>query len=315
MEMRALVVKRFGGPEVLEVVDAPVPVPGTGEVLVRVTAAAVHPHDLMVRSGAMVAHGVAVPAGQVSLGADVVGTVEAVGAGVFGIAAGDDVVGLEERLDLPYGVQAEYVVLPQWAVAPAPRGVSPELAAALPLDAITADQALAELCLKPGQWLLVTGAAGAVGGFAVELARMRGLRVVAQAAPGDEKLVRGFGAELVVSRDVPLAPAVRALVPGGADGALDAANLGVVAMDAIRHGGAFAALLNNAPMARRGIRSVNVAWTVDGGRLAELSALAEAGRLTPRVAATYPLERAAEAHEALARGGSRGRHVLIPALR
>ncbi|GAA2484259.1 zinc-binding dehydrogenase [Winogradskya humida] len=146
----------------------------------------------------------------------------------------------------------------------------------------------------------------------MELARLRGLRVIAQVAPADERLVRGFGAELVVARGVPLAPAVRALIPDGVDGVLDAANVGVAAMDAVRHGGAFAALLDNAPMARRGIRSVNVAWTVDGGRLAELSALAEAGRLTLRVAATYPLEQAAEAHEAVDRGGSRGRHVLVP---
>ncbi|GAA2484253.1 alcohol dehydrogenase catalytic domain-containing protein [Winogradskya humida] len=161
--MRALVVKRFGGPEVLEVVEAPVPVPGPGEVLVRVAAAAVQPADTMVRTGAMVAFGVAVRAEVASFGLDVAGTVEAVGAGVFRVAAGDEIVGLEERLDLPYGVHAEYVVLPQWAVAPAPRGVPPVLAATLPLNAITADQSLTALGLSHGQWLLVTGAAGAVG--------------------------------------------------------------------------------------------------------------------------------------------------------
>ena len=172
--------------------------------------------------------------------------------------------------------------------------------------------ALDTLNLNPGQWLLVTGAAGGVGGFAIELARTRGLRVLAQAGPADEALVRGLGAEAFVSRDEHLGNAVRTLVPGGADGALDAANLGVLADDAVRHGGAYVNLLNGAPAPRRGLRTYDVAWHSDPARLAKLSALAGDGRLTLRVAQTFALEDVVDAHEALNRGGNRGRLILTP---
>jgi len=311
-DMRAVVVKEFGGPEALVIIDTPVPSPGLGEVLIKVGAAAINPADVMVRVGALVQYGAAVPQAQFGVGADVAGVVAALGEGVRAFAVGDTVVGLQERADLPLGAQAEYMVLEEWAVAPAPAGATMAEASTLPLNATTADQALDTLDLAPGQWLLVTGAAGAVGGFAVELAVLRGLRVVAQAGAADEELVRGFGAELFVSRDEPLSATVRQLVPGGVDGALDAANQGVAASDAVRHGGAFVSLLNAAPQARRAMRTHNVAYHSDGARLARLSALAGAGRLSLRVAATYPFEEAAQAHRVLAGGGVRGRLVLVP---
>ena len=310
--MRAIVVRQFGGPEVLELIDTPVPTPGPEEVLIKVAAAAVAPADVMVRVGAIVRYGAAVAQEQFGIGIDVAGTVEAVGGAVHAVAVGDAVVGLQERMDRALGTYAEYVVLEQWAVAPAPAGASMSEAVTLPLNATTADQALDALDLAYGDWVLVTGGAGAVGGFGIELARMRGLRVVAQAGAGDEKLVRELGAELFVERDEPLGPTVRALVPGGVHGVLDAANLSVAAMDAARHGGAYVSLLNSAPQARRGIRAADLAYHADGARLAKLSAFAGAGKLTLRVAATYPLERARDAHEALSRGGHRGRLVLLP---
>ncbi len=311
--MRAVVVKEFGGPEVLAIIDTPAPSPGPGEVLIKVGAAAVNPADVaFVRSGANVRYGAAAPQAQFGVGLDVAGVVEALGEGVRAFAVGDVVVGLQERVDLPLGAQAEYMVLEEWAIAPAPAGATMAEASTLPLNATTADQALDALDLAPGQWLLVTGAAGAVGGFAIELAVMHGLRVVAQAGAADEEVVRGFGAELFVLRDAPLATTVRQIVPGGVDGTLDAANQGVAAFEAVRHGGAFVSLLNAAPQARRATRTYNVAFHSDGARLAKLSALAGAGRLSLRVAATYPLEEVAQAHKALEGGGVRGRLVLIP---
>ena len=141
---------------------------------------------------------------------------------------------------------------------------------------------------------------------------LRGLRVVAVARAGDEELVRGFGAEHFVAEADDLAQAVRALVPGGVDGALDAALIGVTALDAVRGGGAFAALVaGTAPeFPLRGTRVDQVWVHADGARLAELSALVDAGRLTLRVAGTYPLAHIAQAHERLAAGGLRGRLVL-----
>ena len=310
--MRAVVVRDFGGPRALIVIETPVPRPGPGEVRIKVAAAAVNPADVMVRVGAMVQYGSAVPAEQFGVGVDVAGSIDAVGDGVRGWNVGDAVIGLQERLDLPLGAQAEHMVLEEWAIATAPAGISMAEASTLPLNATTADEALDVLDLARGQWLLVTGAAGGVGSFAVELAVLRGLRVLAQAGTADEELLRGLGAELFVSRDAALGPAVRQLLPGGAHGALDAANLGVAAYDAICHGGTYVNLLNSAPQARRKIRTANLAYHADGPRLAALSALAATGRLTPRVARTFPLQGAPEAHEALAAGRVRGRLVLVP---
>lgn len=311
--MRAVVVRAFGGPDALLIIETAAPSPGAGEVVVKVHAAPIHPTDVLVRTGAYVKFGATLPQEQFGMGVDFAGTVASLGDGVRGFAVGDAVIGLQERIDLPLGAHAEYIVVDAWALAPLPSGSSMAEAATLPLNATTADQGLAALDLKRGEWLLVTGAAGALGGFAVELGVVRGLRVVAQASAADETLVRGMGAELFVPRDAPLAATVRALVPGGVDGAIDAANLGVAAANAVRHGGAFASFLNSAPQARRAMRTVNVAYHSDGARLTELSALAAAGHLTLRVAATYPLEDVLAAHRAFEAGGVRGRLVLLPA--
>ena len=310
--MRTAVVKAFGGPEVLQVIDVPTPAPGRGEVLVEVAGASVNFADVIVRLGLNVQYGATAPRDQFGLGADVAGTVAAVGEGVTRFTLGDAVVGTQERLDVASGTQAEFVVLEDRALAKAPPGGDLVQLASLGLNATTADQALDALALQAGQWLLVSGAAGGVGLFAVELARLRGLRVVAHAGPADEELVRGAGAELFVSREEDLVPTVRRLVPGGVDGAVDAADLAAGAADAVRHGGAFVSLLNTAPQARREVRMTNLAWHSDGERLAKLAAYAGAGLISLRVARTFPLARIADAHEALAAGGLRGRIVLVP---
>ncbi|GAA3080875.1 NADP-dependent oxidoreductase [Streptosporangium carneum] len=311
--MRAVVVRSFGGPEALEVEDVPVPRTGAGQVRVRVEAAAVNPVDVATRTGALVEFGLVDRREVHGIGWDVAGVVEEVGAGVTGFAPGDRVIGLADRLDVSLGAYAEQIVLDADALAPAPSGATPAQAATLPLNALTADQALDLLNLTEGQTLLVTGAAGGVGGYAVELAVLRGLRVVAVASPADEKLVRGFGAEFFVPRDAELSTAVRELVPGGTDGAVDAAALGTPALTAVRNGGSLTAVLGGAaPFPLRGTRVANVWVRADGERLAELAGLADEGRLTLRVEDTFPLDQAAAAHERFAGGGLRGRLVLIP---
>jgi NADPH:quinone reductase len=317
--MRAVVVRTFGGPEALEVAEVPTPVPGPGQVRVRVRAAAVNPVDAFVRSGLATQVGMLPERDSVGVGWDVAGTVDATGPDVVGFAVGDEVIGLSDRLDIPVGGYAEYLVLDAYAVARAPRGTSPELAATLPLNALTAAQALDLLDLRAGQTLLVTGAAGAVGGYAVQLATGEGVRVIATADAADERLVRTLGATEFLPRGVELSARVRALVPGGADrdsgvdAALDAAVIGVRALDAVRGGGAFVTVRGGAePPPLRGIRVHNVWIRADGRRLAELVGLVETGRLTPRVAETFPLEKAAEAHRRLAEGGLRGRLVVLP---
>jgi NADPH:quinone reductase-like Zn-dependent oxidoreductase len=331
--MRAVVVRTYGGPEALEIEELPLPVPGPGQIRIRVRAAAVNPVDVFVRSGTAALAGMLPDRAGVGIGWDVAGEVDAVGPAVVAsdspaggaafvasdspagaaFAVGDRVIGLSDRLDVPTAGYADYLVLDADSVAAAPRDVSFEAAATLPLNGLTAAQALAGLGLRAGRTLLVTGAAGAVGGYAVELAVAAGLRVVAVASERDRELVLGFGAELFVPREAELGAAVRALVPGGVDGVLDAATIGVRALDALRGGGAFASVTGPAtPPALRGTRVHTVFVRADGRQLAELVALVEAGTLTLRVAETFPLEKAASAHHRFAEGAVRGRLVLVP---
>ncbi|MET8701223.1 NADP-dependent oxidoreductase [Kitasatospora sp. NPDC004723] len=312
--MRAVVVRRFGGPEALELVEVPVPEPGPGQVRVRVAATGVNPVDAVTRAGVLAQAGLMAPREAVGIGWDVAGTVERIGPGVSGFAVGDAVIGLRDRLDVPLGGYADALVLDASALAAAPPGVPAVEAATLPLNGLTAVQALDLLNLPPGATLLVTGAAGAVGGFAVQLAARRGLRVVAVAGERDAGRLRELGARWCVPRDAPdIAAEVRVLVPGGVDGALDAALLGVAVLGAVRNRGAFVAVsAGAAPPGLRGIRVVHVWVAADGAALTGLAALAARRELALRVADTLPLERAAEAHRRLARGGLRGRLVLLP---
>lgn len=311
--MRAVVVRSFGGPEVLEVIDAPVPAPGPGQVRVRVQAAAVNPVDLAIRAGWLAEAGQAAARPVVGIGWDVAGVIDEVGPQTTRFTIGDRVIGLTGRLDVSLGTYAEYVVLDADALAAAPERVSAAEAATLPLNGLTAAQALELVGLREGQTLLVTGAAGGLGGLATRLAADRGLRVVALAGAGDEQLVRDRGAEWFVPRDAELAGAVRAFVPGGVDAAIDAALIGIQALDAVRSGGAFvAAVPAAAPPPLRATRVHNLWSHADGARLAGLARLVDAGRLTLPVAGTFPLEGAAAAHERFAKGGLRGRLVIVP---
>ncbi|MGY1946426.1 NADP-dependent oxidoreductase [Nocardia asiatica] len=307
--MRAVVVRR---PGVVEIAEVPVPQPGPYAIRVAVAAATVNPVDLMVRAG-VGGTPFAAPRDQWGVGWDVAGTVDAVGAGVTGFTVGQAVIGISDRLDVSLGAQADYVVLDAGNVAPAPVSVAPVPAATIPLNGLTALQALDALELASTDSLLVTGAAGGVGGFAVELAAARGLRVIAAASPGDEDAVRALGATDFVPRRASLPDAVRALIPGGVDAALDAAALGPATLAAVRGGGRFVSIsVPNTPIPLRGIDVRTVLVRADRAQLDQLVAHVDAGRLTLRVAETLPFASVEAAHERLAAGGLRGRLVLVP---
>ncbi|MFF2555469.1 NADP-dependent oxidoreductase [Nocardia sp. NPDC058058] len=307
--MRAVIARGYGGPEVLELVRVPIPVPGPGQILIRVQAATVNPVDLLTRSGALADAGLMTPRATTGIGWDVAGVVHAIGPGATSFALGQNVIGLRDLLDRALGTYAEYVVLDACAVAPA-AGLTALEAATLPLNGLTALQSLDLLALAPGDTGLITGSAGAVGGFAVELATRRGLRVLAHAHPADEPFLRAAGAEWIIPRDTPdLAAAIRELVPGGAHGALDTAGLGMAAVAAVRTRGVYVTVAGGiVPTPLRGIR-IHQQWiSADGPALADLATIG----LAPRIAATLPLHQAAEAHRRMDRGGLRGRVVLIP---
>jgi NADPH:quinone reductase-like Zn-dependent oxidoreductase len=225
---------------------------------------------------------------------------------------GDAVVGLSEWLRTRVGTHAEFVVLDADALVPAPAGLPAAEASTLPVNALTAAQALDLAGLAAGQTLAVTGAAGAIGGLAVELARLRGIEVVALASPADRDFLTGRGARFVPRGDRPAA-AVRAVAPDGVDGLLDTASLGAPALGAVRDGGVFVGVIPPAiPAAERDIRVTGVAHHYDAAMLGDLLDHAAAGRITARVAATFPLTEAVEAHTLAGKGGVRGRVVLLP---
>ncbi|GAA3032589.1 NADP-dependent oxidoreductase [Streptosporangium longisporum] len=310
--MTSIVVRTPGGPEVLELAEGPIPEPGPRQVLVRVEASSLNPIDLSARAGRLTAAGLMPPMPRFGLGWDVAGHVDATGPGATRFRTGDPVVGLRDLL-FAGGAHAGYVVLDEPALAPAPVSVPLTDAATLPLNALTADRALDLTGLEPGSTLLVTGASGGVGGFALQLAALRGLRTIALARPHDADRVRGLVTGEVVTSSDDLGPAVREIVPGGVDAVIDAAILGITAHQALRGGGVFVALVAPfAPPPIRGTRVVVQEVLADGDRLAELAKHVDDGALTLRVAHTLPLERSREAHELLEKGGVGGRIVLTP---
>lgn len=306
---KAVVVRHSGGPEALEVVDGPVPAPGPGEVRVRVAATAVHPIDLRLRAGAFDAV-LGDTARPYRPGWDLAGIVDAVGPDVTDLAPGQPVIGFAPWFATQTGTYAEHVVLPADALAPAPRTLTPTEAAALPLNAVTAVQALDLSGLTAGQTVLITGAAGALGGFLTEIAAARGLRVVAVASRSDEEWLRAHGAADVVPRSDDFAAAVRALLPDGADGAIDPAALGRDALALVRDGGVLIPTTDQVPEPERGIRVEVVRVVGNHEQLAWVAVAADRGELTARVAEVFPLERAADAHARLEKGGVRGRLIL-----
>ncbi|MFF5019985.1 NADP-dependent oxidoreductase [Streptomyces sp. NPDC001165] len=309
--MRAVAVSKFGGPEALRVIDAPKPEPEEGEVRVKVLASPVNPIDVFIRSGALAD---LLPESEYYVpGVDVAGEVDLAGPGVSGFAAGQSVVALVPWFVNQAGTYAEYVVVPADALAVAPHKADAAAASTLPLNGITASLTLDVVEPAAGKTILVTGAAGGVGGYAVQLAAGRGATVIAVAGPDDDAAVRALGAGRVVARGEDVADKVKALVPGGVDGVVDAASLGAAVLPAVRDGGRFAAVLAPAaPEAERGITVETVQQAPDGKRLAALVSEVDAGRLTLRVAEKFALADAATAHERFGKGGVRGRLVLVP---
>ncbi|MFH5207953.1 NADP-dependent oxidoreductase [Antrihabitans sp. NCIMB 15449] len=248
---------------------------------------------------------------QWGLGWDVAGTVDAIGPGVEGFSVGDRVIGINDLLDVSLGTQAEYVVLDVGNVASAPKSVDSIAAATIPLNGLTALQALGPLALEAGDTLLVTGAAGGLGGYIVQLAAHRGIKVIAVAGSADEQTVRELGAAEFVARGSDVSASVRALIPGGVDAAVDPALLGPAALAAVRGGCRFAAVIGGfEPAPLRGTTVHLVQIRADQEQLTELSGLVDDGVLTLRVAETYPLEQLGNAHKRLAGGGIRGRLVV-----
>lgn len=310
--MRAIGITRFGDPGVLHLVELPDPDAGPGELRIRVRAAAVNPTDTGLRSGGRAAVLKDIPPPYVP-GMDAAGILDQIGAGVStDLQVGDHVMAIV----VPHGSRGAYsdfVVVPAESVTRVPAGATDAEAATLPMNGLTTRQALDLLGLAPGQVLAVTGAAGAVGGYAVQLGRADGLRVIADASAQDVQLVKDLGADIVVRRGADFAGRVREVLPEGADGLIDAALLNELAIPAVRDGGRIATVRGFRGEPERGITFHPVSvrtYAREREKLDRLRQQAEAGEVTLRVATTFPPERAAEAHRLLQAGGTRGRLIL-----
>ena len=312
--VKAIAIREFGGPDVLQVLDLPEPQAGPGEVRIRVHAASVNPTDVLLRTGG---HAVRMPGRRPPFvpGMDAAGVIDQVGAGGDGrLVVGQPVVAMPLFTGPHGGAYAEQVVVSAESVVPAPKGADFPAASTLLMNAMTARVSLDALGVPAGGTIAVTGSAGAVGGYVVELAKADGLTVIADAAPGDTELVRGFGADHVVERGPEVASGIRALVPDGVPGLVDGSMQRSEVVPAIADGGGLVELQGWPGPATRGVR-VHPVMVAPGGisdtvGLDRLCRQVESGALSLRVAQVLPADDAARAHRMLEAGGLRGRLVL-----
>jgi NADPH:quinone reductase-like Zn-dependent oxidoreductase len=255
-------------------------------------------------------------------GMEAAGVVDEIGPDtVTELAVGDRAFSIVMPVRPAGGAYAEYVTVPAAWISAAPAGSSHAEAATLPMNGLTAMQIIDRLELRPSRAIAVIGAVGGLGGYVVQLAKNAGLRVVADAAPKDEDLVRSLGADVVVPRGEQIAERIRVAAAGGVDALVDTALLGIARLaPAIGDGGRYATVRNDDEVGTqpwvdpgRGITRVNT-WVPDylgdHDRLDQLRKLAESGVLTLRVGRTFPADQAADAHRALEAGGIRGRVVI-----
>lgn len=307
--MRVAEVSAFGGPEVLRLAEWPDPVAGEGEAVVRVRAANVNPTDLGARTGRGPR---TLPDPPFVLGWDFAGEVMSVGAGVTGLAPGDRVVGMihwYSQADGPgrQGAYAQQVAVPADTLVPLPDAIDWVTAATLPLNGLTAVQGLELLALPVSTRMLVTGASGAVGAFAAQLAVQAGHRVLAQASHDDEAWVGGLGVAEVVPREADLSRLEKVAA------VFDAVPLGAPALAAVEDGGAVVST-RAAPEtpAERRVRQEMFLVRQDPDALAALVAAVVDGRMHSRIDRVLTLAEAAEAHRLNEAGGLRGKVVLTP---
>ncbi|OLL97316.1 zinc-binding alcohol dehydrogenase [Pseudonocardia sp. Ae406_Ps2] len=312
--MKAIGMCEFGGPEVLQLMDLPEPHAGAGEVRIRVHAAAVSPTDVLLRTGG---HAVRMPGRRPPFvpGMDVAGVIDQVGPQLDGrLSVGQRVVAMPLFTGPHGGGYAEHVVVSAESVVAAPAGVDFAAASTLLMNAMTARIALDALESQLGDSVAVTGAAGAVGGYAVELAKADGLVVIADASSVDTELVRGFGADHVVQRGSDVAARIRELVPGGVPGLVDGSVQTTEITPALADGGTLVELQGWSGPVERDItvRPIMVApgGITDTVGLDRLARQAEDGVLSLRVAEVLPAAQAHRAHRMLEAGGIRGRLVL-----
>ena len=304
---QAVVFDRYGDPDVLDVREVPDPQPGPGTVAVDIVAAGINPGEAKIRSGAL--HDMwpaTFPSGQ---GSDFAGRIAALGAGVSGMAVGDEVLGFSSERS----AHATRVVVPAEQVTGKPAALSWEAAGSLYVAGTTAFAAVRAVGAAPGDTIAVAGAAGGVGSIAVQLLRAREVTVIGIAGPDNQEYLRELGAVAVEYGDG-LAERIRALAPAGLDGFIDAYGAPYVEL-ALELGvppERIDTIADFAAVRRYGVKAEGNAAADTIDVLAQLAQLAAAGTVRIPIAATYPLTEVRDAFTELEHGHTRGKIVLLP---
>jgi len=306
--MKAVRIERYGNEEVVEIADVDRPKPGAGQVLVKVKAAAVNPVDWKIRDGLGEMFGLKPP---LILGCEVAGTVETVGDNVEDFSPGDDVYGY---LGAYSGGYAEYVAAPASEFVRKPKQINFDAAAAVPVGALTASQGIFDHGkLTSGQRILITGASGAVGSMAVQLANVIGAHVIGTGSGRNEEFVRGLGADEFIDykkgkfeEEVSDVDVVFDTVGSETqDGAFRTLKRGGVLVSTV-----------NPPSEEKakqfGVKGATVMVTPKPDQLAEINRLVETGKLKVRVAKVLPLAEVKKAHQLSASGHVDGKIILRP---
>jgi NADPH2:quinone reductase len=313
--MKAMIIREFGGPEKFQLADMPKPVPGPGQVLVKLKAASVNPVDFKIRMYPSNWAGVPVPA---ILGYDGAGVVEAVGDRVTHLKAGDEVFYCA-RIHGRQGTYAEYHVEDAEIVVKKPAHLTFEEAASLPLAGMTAWDAIVTFFqTKPGDTVLIHAGAGGVGSLAVQMAKAAGARVLATGRKENEALIRSLGADEVIDyRTVKFEDEVNRLTGGrGVDAAYDTVGGDTVtrSIGCVRPYGKLATI-TSIEGSINGMQSRN--QTLYFGfmertepKIRALATLAERKQIRPLVDSVFPLEQVADAHRKIEAGGMKGKIVI-----
>ena len=311
--MRAIGIMRYGGPEVLEIIDVEEVNAGHEEIRIKNFASTVNPTDIVARSGMIAKFRKDDPVFPSVPGMDVAGIVDQIGEAVSAdIKIGDRVMGMV----IPngnHGAYREQLILNQSAVVLAPKNSSHEEASTLPMNSLTARLSLDLLNLKSGQIIAVTGGPGAYGGYVIQLAKADGLIVIADSSDSDESLLKDLGADIIISREKSFVDQIREHFPDGVDGLADGALLNEKAIDAVKDGGSFTSIRGFKGSSQRDIKFSSTwvtAYNCDYEKLDKIRQQVEDGLVTLRVADTVDPENAAEAHKRLEGGGTRGRMVI-----
>ena len=304
---RAVRFDKYGGIEVLQVVEVDRPSPGAGKVLVRVKAAGINPGEASIRKGLFADRWPATfPSG---LGSDLAGVVEEVGPGVTNVAVGDEVIGFtNDRAS-----QAEFVVVESGNLVPRPKNVSWEQAGALFVAGTTAYAAVRSVALSKGDTVVVSGAAGGVGSVAVQLARNAGAKVIGLAGDANHKWLTDHGI-IAVSYGDGVEDRIRAASGGKVDAFIDTFGGGYVEL-AIKLGvppNRIDTIIDFAAAAKYGVKTEGSYEAATADVLGQLAGLLAAGRLEIPIAKVYPLANVRDAYRELEQRHTRGKIVLEP---